>query len=377
MRICPVSGSEKWLPFYTSNTNRIMTGDQRICSGTLEKIICPESGVVSNKNPFSENDLETLYGKEYELNTLGKEEHFFYTKDGAISRSDVFFQWIKPHLQDQFDSLVEIGCGEGNLLERFIKEFSNKNIIGIDGSHKASELAKKKGLNVQQKLIFGNEQLSPTDVFLLVNVIEHVENIPLLISTLKKSLKNNGRIIFCLPIQDYGGYDIFFAEHVWHFTAEHFKSILKKNGLKTIHCDLNHPINHGIGLFVCEISEFSEEIGLYRTDIIKNNLLFWEEKFAELESYLKATHFKSIAIFGASEICTLFLTFSSLSNQNITAVIDDTKEIGFIKHNLPVFESNWLFDNNVDLLLLAVNKKYHESIIKKFTNLNFQIHPVY
>ena len=140
---------------------------------------------------------------------------------------------------------------------------------------------------------------------------------------------------------------------------------------------MNHPINHGIGLFVCEISEFSEEIGLYRTDIIKNNLLFWEEKFAELESYLKATHFKSIAIFGASEICTLFLTFSSLSNQNITAVIDDTKEIGFIKHNLPVFESNWLFDNNVDLLLLAVNKKYHESIIKKFTNLNFQIHPVY
>ena len=105
-----------------------------------------ESGVVSNKNPFSENDLETLYGKEYELNTLGKEEHFFYTKDGAISRSDVFFQWIKPHLQDQFDSLVEIGCGEGNLLERFIKEFSNKNIIGIDGGAiKHQNWLKRKG----------------------------------------------------------------------------------------------------------------------------------------------------------------------------------------------------------------------------------------
>lgn len=377
MRICPVSGSEKWLPFYTSTTAKIMTGDQRICDGSLEKVICQESGVVANKKPFSESDLEALYGKEYELNTLGKEEHFFYTKDGAITRSEVFFRWITPHLQTEFDSLVEIGCGEGNLLERFTKEYPNKDIIGIDGSYKASELAKKKGLNVQQKLIFGNEELLLTDVFLLVNVIEHVENIPLLISTLKKSLKKNGRIIFCLPIQDYGGYDIFFNEHVWHFTSQHFEDILRKNGLEIIFSDINHSINHGIGLFVCEMTEIQDEVVAIYTDLIKNNLLFWEEKFKNINFLLKENSFEKIVIFGAGEVATLFLTFTDLSKQNIIACIDDTKEIGSQKHGIPVYHSKWLEENPVDFLLLTVNNKYHKMIIEKFSHLTINIQPIY
>lgn len=377
MRICPVSGSEKWLPFYTSVTDKIMTGDQRICDGSLEKIICPDSGIVANKNPFSEGDLEVLYGKEYELNTLGKEEHFFYTKDGAIARSEVFFQWIKPHLQVEFNSLIEIGCGEGNLLERFTREYPDKNIIGIDGSSKASELAKKKGLKVQQKLIFGNEELPLTDVFLLVNVIEHVENIPLLISTLKKSLKKNGRIIFCLPIQDYGGYDIFFNEHVWHFTSQHFENILRNNGLEIIFSDVNHSINHGIGLFVCEMTDRQDEIVSIYTDLIKNNLLFWEEKFKNINFLLKENSFEKIVIFGAGEVATLFLTFTDLSKQNIIACIDDTKEIGSQKHGIPVYHSEWLEENPVDFLLLTVNNKYHKMIIEKFSHLTINIQPIY
>jgi len=377
MRICPVSGSNKWIPIYTSTTNRIMTGDQRICDGTLEKVICPESGVVANKNPFSEHDLEVLYGKDYELNTLGKEEHFFFTKDGPIARSDVFFQWIKPHLQTEFDSLVEIGCGEGNLLERFTKKFSGKNIIGIDGSHKASELAKKKGLNVQQKLIFGNEELPSTDAFLLVNVIEHVENIPLLISTLKKSLRKKGRIIFCLPIQDYGGYDIFFNEHVWHFTSDHFKTILRNNGLKLIYSDVNHPINHGIGLFVCESTETKSEEKTVYTDIIKNNFIFWENKFKNINQLLEKNTFKKIAIFGAGEVATLFLTFTNLSKLPIIACVDDTKEPGTKKHGIPVHHSDWLEKNQIDVLLLTVNIKYHKMITEKFSHLNITIQPIY
>lgn len=376
-RICPVSGSDKWQPLYSSTTNKIMTGDQRICDGKLEKIICPVSGVVANKNPFSENDLEVLYGKDYELNTYGKEEHFFYTKDGPIARSNVFFQWIKPHIQKEFDTLIEIGCGEGNLLERFSKEFSEKNIIGIDGSHKASELAKKKGLNVQQKLIFGNEQLPETDVFLLVNVIEHVENIPLLISTLKKSLREKGRIIFCLPIQDYGGYDLFFNEHVWHFTSGHFETILLKNGLKIILSDINHPINHGIGLFICEVDEVKTEVKAVYTDLIKNNLLFWEEKFKNINTLLEKNKFEKIVIFGAGEVATLFLTFTNLSKQNIIACVDDTKEAGSKKHGIPVYHSDWLENNPVDFLLLTVNKKYHQMIIDKLTHLKINIQPIY
>jgi 2-polyprenyl-3-methyl-5-hydroxy-6-metoxy-1,4-benzoquinol methylase len=373
MRICPVSNSSNWKTFYSSTSNRIMTGDQRIGEGWLQKVVCVESGVVANKFSFSKDELELLYGKEYELNTLGKEEHYFYTQQGAVPRSKVFFEWIVPFIQNDFNTLIEIGCGEGNLLERFTKQFPGKNVIGIDGSHKAAELARNKGLTVNQKLIVGNESVSQADVFLLVNVIEHIEDIPLLINNLKKSLNKNGRIIFCLPIQDYGGYDIFFAEHVWHFTAQQFECILKKNGLRIIHSDITHPINHGIGLYVCEKTEQNTSCNFENTDVILKNLAYWENVFNKVDTLFSSRNYPKIAIFGASEVATLFMTFTTLGDQNIVACIDDTKPIGTFKHGIPVYNSEWLQKNQIDLLLLAVNKKYHPVIQNKLQKFNLNI----
>ncbi len=377
MRICPISGSPRWKPFYSSQTGRIMTGDQRIGNGNLKKIICLDSGVVANECPFSPEELEVLYGREYELNTLGKEEHFFYTSQGPVARSQVFFDWIVPHLPVHFNSLVEIGCGEGNLLKRFADRFQERNIIGFDGSHKASELAKEKGLHVQQKLILGNEDLPKSDVFILVNVVEHIEDITMLITNLKNALNTNGRIIFCLPIQDYGGYDIFFAEHVWHFTSNHFLTFLKKNGLHVLYSDISHPVNHGIGLFVCDTRQNDGSGNSEYSNIIEQNLIFWEKSFTKLNDFLTSQSFSTIAIFGAGEVATLFLTFTSLGKQNIVACIDDTKKQGDVKHGIPIHNSDWLLENKVDLLLLAVNKKYHEMIEKKFDKLKLNIQPIY
>lgn len=377
-RICPVSGSSNWISIFDSGTGRIITGDQRICDGNLEKVICPESGVVANKNRFSDVDLDILYGEEYELNVLGKEEHFFYTQNGPKARSEVFFDWIVPYFPENFKSLIEIGCGEGNLLARLAEKFPEKSLNGIDGSFKAVELAADKGLNVQRKLILSDEDLPQADVYLLVNVIEHVENLNLFINNLKQSLTEGGRIIFCLPVQDYGGYDIFFYEHVWHFTSIHFERVLSNNGLNLIYSDSNHPINHGIGLFVCEKSSVSSEyLSGYYSDTIQKNLEFWLANFSALNNLIKLKKFERIVLFGAGEVSTLFLAFSDLFKQNIIACIDDTKPEGMLKHGIPVFPSVWLESNRTDLLLLAVNKKYHPIIEEKLRHLNLNIHPIY
>jgi SAM-dependent methyltransferase len=378
MRFCPVTGSNKWQAFYSSTSGRIMTGDQRIVEGNLRKVICPDSGVVANEIAFTPEELELLYGNVYELNTLGREEHFFYTSQGVVARSQIFFEWIAPHLPDSFDTLLEIGCGEGNLLKRFAAKFPGKKFLGLDGSHKAAKLAKSKGLNVTQRVINGEEAVPEADVFLLINVIEHIENIPLLISSVKNSLSDNGRIIFCLPIQDYGGYDIFFAEHVWHFTVAHFESILRRNGLRILHSDANHPVNHGIGLFVCEkINDRPVIIEPVYSDSIIKNIKFWEANFKSLDDYISSNSFRKIAIFGAAEVATLLLTFTSLGDCNLIACIDDTKMPGERKHGIPVYGSAWLNENKVDCLVLAVNKKYHESIREKLNKDKLNIYSIF
>ena len=170
--------------------------------------------------------------------------------------SKVLADWILPQLPENFQSLIEVGCGEGFLLEKIQAQFPGKKMLGFEGSRKACELARSKGLSVERKLVVNDgEELPHADVILLVNIIEHIEGIPNFLAALKNALNEDGRIIFCLPIQNHAGYDIFFAEHIWHFTVDQFCYLLHRNGLEIIHHEYNHPVNHGIGIFVCRKKE--------------------------------------------------------------------------------------------------------------------------
>jgi hypothetical protein len=137
-------------------------------------------------------------------------------------------------------------------------------------------------------------------------------------------------------------------------------------------------VNHGIGLFVCEISLVSTEFSkFFYSDMIQKNLDFWLANFKRVNCLLEQNNFKRIAIFGAGEVSTLFLVFSDLFKQNIIACIDDTKPEGLLKHGIPVYPSSWLEQNQPDLLLLAVNKKYYPMIEEQFKHLNLTIQPIY
>lgn len=375
MRTCPVCQSENWEDFYQSDTGKIMTGDQRIGSGTLQKIICSGCGVVANKNPFTDNELEVLYGEEYELNTYGREEHLFYTPNGPVPRSQVFTDWIAPHVLPDSKRVTEIGCGEGLFLQKMKNKLPGKTFIGYDGSKKAAALAQKKGLQVEHKLFLSDkDKVSETDVIILINVIEHIENINGLIQSLKKSLSSKGRIIFTLPIQEFGGYDLFFAEHVWHFTTTHFKKILQNNGLNLLYNDSGHPINHGIGLFVCDNNNLSfsnEEIN--ERHVQEKTRDYWSKCFEDINLQIKKNNYKNVAVFGSGEVFTLFSAFSKFGSLNIVACIDQTpSKIGTFKHGVPIYDIDWLKDNKIDALFLATNKKYFSVINEKLKPYNIK-----
>lgn len=367
-RKCPVCDSTDWNVLIESSTSKIMTGDQRIGKGNLNKIICTVCGLGANRFPYTEQELETLYGEEYELNTYGREEHMFFTKEGPISRSQVFCDWISPHIPTSAENLLEIGCGEGMLLSKIQATLPELHCTGIDGSKKASNLAKKKGLNVSQRLIHhSNDDLPKSDVIMMINVIEHVEDLKGVIQSMKNALRDDGRIIFCLPIQDYGGYDIVFAEHVWHFTVKQFKRILQRNGLNIVHTDANHPINHGIGLFVCESGNPQIENVGNQTSVLKDSWSKWNNVFNHVNTELVRLGPKSkLAVFGSGEVLTLLLAFSNLSNRSIEFVIDETpSKIGTLKHGVKIFGLDKLKDSVPEAVLVTTNPKYNQIITEK------------
>jgi 2-polyprenyl-3-methyl-5-hydroxy-6-metoxy-1,4-benzoquinol methylase len=377
MRVCPITCSNKFELFYTSSHGKVMTSDQRILPGILQKIIFKSSGVVANLEEFSEEKLSQIYQSEYILNTSGAEEHIFYTSQGSISRSKVYFDWIMPFINMDFKSLVEIGSGEGRVLQKVAEGFPNLDVTGFDGSNKAVDLAQKKGLRISQKLIFEQEVLPKADIYLLLGVLEHIENIESFLANIINSINDRGRLILSIPIQDYLAYDIFFADHIWHFTSSQFEAFLNRMGLDVIHKDIKHPINHGFGLFVCEKVGISSNNFIPDSKTHKDNLQYWDSCFKNVNELIRKYIDRKITLFGASEILTLFMANTLLNDVKIDACIDDTKPEGMLKHGIPVYPSSWLEHNQTDLLLLAVNKKYYPMIEEKFKHLNLNIQPIY
>lgn len=377
-RTCPVCGSSKWEHFLRIESDSILTTDQRIIPGRLSKVICESCGVVANAKALSENELRVFYGEEYQLNTSGQEEHLFFTKEGPVPRSQVIHDWVRRHLPVSAQSLVEVGCGEGNVLQRFAA--SGLKVTGIEGSRRATELARSKGLDIINELIVAPEQKLPkADGVVSYGVLEHVEDIDTFLTVMKSAGTENSVFVFGLPVQDAGGYDLFFMEHVWHFTVDHVHDLLERRGFSVVHMDAAHPINHGFGLFVCVLDAKSTSANKIADPqacraMQKKNRDHWLGVFVRANSRLADFADKRLAVYGSGEALSLLMAYTDLGNADIVMCIDeDPAKIGTSKHGIPVHTPADLAGASVDAVLLTVNPRYDAQIRAKLAPLGLPV----
>lgn len=145
--------------------------------------------------------------------------------------------------------ILEIGCGEGLLLNELFK--AGYNVTGIEPSTTASERARKKGLNVITGE-FPNTNLDKKyDVIILSHVLEHLQDPGLIIQEIKKV--GAGGMLFLVQA-NYKGIiptiekDRWYAwmpnQHFWHFTPTGLRNFVKFYGLKLLDVEnstLVHP----------------------------------------------------------------------------------------------------------------------------------------
>ncbi len=70
----------------------------------------------------------------------------------------------------KFDSLVDIGCGDGRVLKEIAQRFPGKRLVGLDYSEKSLSFAK--AFSPDLTFETGTDELF--DSFLLIEVIEHI-----------------------------------------------------------------------------------------------------------------------------------------------------------------------------------------------------------
>ena len=102
-----------------------------------------------------------------------------------------------------FESLIDIGCGDGKIAMEILKEFPGKTVCGVDYSHKAIAWAQllEPQINFYAQDISQQQLEKQFDIGCLVEVIEHIPttDLPEFLRAVASTIKNNGHLIVTVP----------------------------------------------------------------------------------------------------------------------------------------------------------------------------------
>lgn len=126
-----------------------------------------------------------------------------------------------------FESLIDIGCGDGRFLKEASRNFTSKKLLGIDYSERAINLAKAMNpeLNYQCIDISSHAPINePVDVITLIEVLEHIplDKVNTFIRSFSEYLKPGGRLLMTVPHQNKPVQ----AKHFQHFNGRELTRIL-------------------------------------------------------------------------------------------------------------------------------------------------------
>lgn len=130
--------------------------------------------------------------------------------------------------KDNFDALLDLGCGDGKFLFECNKIFTDKKLHGLDYSKRSINLAR--GINPDIKYIEGEINdadlpLEQYDIITLIEVLEHINptDIDLFLRGIEKRLRDNGTFILTVPSKNIP----VTAKHYQHFDLESLEETLK------------------------------------------------------------------------------------------------------------------------------------------------------
>lgn len=168
-------------------------------------------------------------------------------KKGLLMQIDLLARYLRPQAK-----ILEIGCGEGILLEALSRR--GFDVSGIEPSKTASESARKSGLNVIEGYFPETQVPGCFDSVVMSHVLEHIQEPIRLLKHVSK-LAPGGYVLLVqanwkglMPrLYKEKWYAWVPEHHFWHFTPKGVRTILQ--GLKWEVREVNYSsLYHGNGI---------------------------------------------------------------------------------------------------------------------------------
>lgn len=230
---CIFCRNEDFKIFYSSNNypssvqkllrEEQISSDKKI---NMQILQCKACGLIQLNRP---SYIKENYYSDYLMTT----SHSTYSKSYSNKLAEDFVR--KFDLDGK--NVVEIGCGDGNFLK--ILEMNNINVLGIEPSKRAFNLAIKKGLNVLNEYLTKKTGLKNTfDAFVIRQVLEHISKPNDFLQDIKYLLKSNAVGLVEVPslhkATEYRRFFDFFPDHVAYYSNSTLSKVLDSNGYEVL-----------------------------------------------------------------------------------------------------------------------------------------------
>jgi SAM-dependent methyltransferase len=340
----------------------------------LHKILCQKCGLVREGCPFEAKELIEHYGHSYQLNTNESgEEHIFYTPSGPVPRSRLIHDWILEIKPDISGSVLEVGCGQGSVLEKLTASFPAAQCCGLDLNEHAVERARRKGLDVA---VGGSAEIQGQyDLIVAFGVLEHVPSPTVFLKDLRAHLSKDGELIIGQPMQDVPSYDLFFIDHLHHFTTEHIRLFGEKAGLEEKAVLAGCGLVPNFSLHRFRKAATKKPNVHFRSPSSLQSVRDYLDAFARIDNLVSQT--TRISVFGTGEVFALMYAYSKLASAEIVCGLDDNKDRRE-NHSwrFPVVRPEEAREFAVTDVLLSINPRYNEMVSKRLLALGLNPIPI-
>jgi len=271
------------------------------------KLFKNQDGVYVVKKMPTLEEINKLYVKEYYQKRPSKSYKLKY------SNSDLKFNELDYALSESFiknkKKILDVGCGEGYLLNFFLKK--EYKCYGVDITNYG---VKNHNAHILNKIIFQKKDINNNDFFenekfdviFLINVAEHVIDYKKLFKNINDKLNKNGIFIIKVPNE----YDLV---HTWYiqqnkipkealeiFNPLHHLNYFSKNSLiNSVTNNMDVKTIKTYGDFPIEIFMLNKETNFYKKKnfgktahkirVELSNLLYKKKKISDLLNFYEAS----------------------------------------------------------------------------------------
>lgn len=266
--------------------------------------------------------------------SIYKQYHFIGNSSASYENHLI---WVARKLVEVFElenkRIFEIGASNGVLL-KYLKDFGNNQVFGVEPSSKLCEDARKFGVNLTPQFFnkeYVNNSSEKYDCVIVRHVLEHIHELEEFVQLIAEILDKDGIVVVEVPSLDemifQKNYSNIFHEHLNYFSERTLNYLFSKASLVpayTKYVDI-----HGGAIFAVYKKNEAEEIVSKeekQLDSGKITSFFdsFDKYYASLGNKVSQMNVQNKVVhgFGASHRTFTILGCSNLTSDNIPYIYD-------------------------------------------------------